>query len=577
MDFTQLQIPAIQAVFKLSIESNSGLIVTYSASKIILLCSLTFKPKSIIRAQQIREYLYETNDHIIINTFGDHESSSCTTILTDEPIVSAGFALDGVEMFVGFSDGIMLLTQKHDQWLVNRFVHVPKIDIIGVGVITIKNMSRLYFIYTIESVVLINPDNESFKILSSGLKIKSVVTSNKGSKLAVLVDTGECLVFDVLHVFYSIASKPLPSAHALEFVKLQEKIVETIPRLRLINILREYREFPKKHRSIIWKSLLKLPENIAEFDKIMKLPSHPCTDLYYKTFPLKDTKMARNLSRVVSCLAYWCPALAITNFTPLFVFPFLIVFGSDTLRCFETIATIILNYGQLWFEFVPLEPMNYLGLVDNLIGHVDPQLKEFYRSKNIPSSVYSWSLIQSAFTEVLSTEQWLSFWDHILIQPPYFIVFCLVAINVSLESVIQRLNTISEIEEFFADRISAIDINKVLHLAAELMVTCPAELHPVQYFHPFRSLAVVQYRPSFVYPRLQLNKIISNISSNNSDAQIRTVNKCNEKLIELEKMKQSIESLFDNESKLREHGMRLEMVNRVYTDGVRNIEQSIGK
>lgn len=553
-------------------------ILFYNAFQIVVKCFLKLKTIEVLRAQDIRDqFVSQPEKHIFMNAFSN-EKMSPTTISLDEPIVGAGFALEGTELYVGFGDSVMLFRQKsHERYQLAKCVLFPQMDeIVGLGVI-----GRSYFIHSKDKVVIFNPENERFKVVFSGSAIRNVVTtsttSGVGTKLAVLLRCGECLIFEAFQSLFSIASNdPLCSNKHIELTQLQEKIAQTIPRLRLMAILQEFHEFPQKHRPIIWKSILEIAENHTDFDKLIKQPTHPCTKLYPKVFPLSDHQMARNLSRVVSCLAYWCPALALTEFTPLFVFPFLNVFGSNLLLCFETVATILLNCGQLWFEFAPLEPINYLGLVDNLLDHVDPQLMKFYRSKKVTSSIYAFALIQSAFTEILTTDQWLSFWDHVLMQPPYFLIFCLVTLNVSLRTNIMHLNNASDIELFFAERNSTIDTNLIINHACSLMETCPSELHPRPYFHPHRSLGMVHYQPSFAFPRrLIANTAILNLPSSCSTslAQIQAVRKVNDKLVELEQMKQSIEILFaDNKSNRREHEKRLKMVEDAYAEGVRYVE-----
>lgn len=569
LNTSQLQ-TSVENVFSLGFDHISGWLLLYNASQIIIKCSVTYDTQSILNAQQVRqECISQTIRNITINAFSSNESSK--SMLSAHHILYASFTLNGAELCVGFVDGIVLLRQHDNKWHVDTFVHIPRIEIIGFGAVRLQSINRLYFIYSEDTLVLINPENGQFKIIFSGSEIKAVVTSYIGTKLAVLLRSGECLVYDELQTFCSIASDPpKPLNNSCGLNQLQEKIAYTIPRSRLIKILHEFREFPQKYRPIMWKSLLKLPDNKAAFQMLINQLAHPCTHMYNKIFPIEDQDMALSLVRVVSCLAHWCPALAKSNAIPLFVFPFLFVFGSDLLSCFEAIATILLNYGQLWFEFAPLEPINYLGMVENVLSHVDPQLMKFYRSKNIPSSIYVWSLIESAFTDILTTEQWLSFWDHVLVQPPYFLVFCLVSLNTSLRNLIQQQISLLDVELLFSERIPFIDINNVIQLAINIMETCPPELHPGSYFHPFRSLESVQYQPRFSVPRKVVKSSVLNASSFGAEGKI--LRKVNAKLIELEIMKESIVRLFDDDLKLREHGQRLKMVENAYIDGIRCVE-----
>lgn len=155
----------------------------------------------------------------------------------------------------------------------------------------------------------------------------------------------------------------------------------------------------------MWRSLLKLPHNQQAFCQLLRRDYHPCVRAYDKEFPLKSRAALRNLKKIVSCLAFWSPAFAQGAFVPHFVFPFLKVHEKNLLFTFEVCASVLFNHGQLLFEFTPLEPFNYLGMAENLLAHFDPELMEFYMRHKVTSTTFAWSLVQTAFAEVLDTNQ----------------------------------------------------------------------------------------------------------------------------------------------------------------------------
>lgn len=276
-----------------------------------------------------------------------------------------------------------------------------------------------------------------------------------------------------------------------------------LPTKRLIAILNEYDEYPQ--RQIVWRSLLKLPHNEAAFCELLRKGYHPCVKAYDNDFPLKSRAALRNLKKIVSCLAFWSPAFAATAFVPHFVFPFLKVHEKNLLFTFEVCASIFLNHGQLLFEFAPLEPFNYLGMIENLVAHYDPKLMEFYMRKKITSKTFAWPIVSTAFAEVLDTAQWLQLWDHLITNSPDFMVFVAVAYNMVQRPIIMRLEKREEIESFFRDQ-NLIDMKRLLRNAYSLATQCPAVLKPQQYIRPFEPLLAPVYQKFYNYPREAVDK-----------------------------------------------------------------------
>lgn len=305
-----------------------------------------------------------------------------------------------------------------------------------------------------------------------------------------------------------------------------------------------------------------MPQNTSEFSQLLKRGTHPCTQKFNEQFPLRDVSAARNLKRIVSCLAHWSNIFGHCDFIPNFVFPFLKVFENDTLMCFETIATIILNQCQLWFEFAPLEPINYLGLVENILDHFEPVLMRFYKDNEITTTVYAWSLLPSAFTEVLDQRQWLQLWDHIISNPPYFLLFCVVAYNIQLKSVIMSLDTHDAVNQFFEDQ-NIVDVNKVISLAYKLSEECPAKLHPSNYITEFISLHSDHYQKFVNFPKILIGKKVK--ESNTLQQETRLLN---QKMYELEKIEKNLANQVEDEIRETEHNRRLQEVQKIYEEAI---------
>ena len=78
---------------------------------------------------------------------------------------------------------------------------------------------------------------------------------------------------------------------------------------KLIAFYETHGQFPSPYRSLIWRYLLKLPENIDEFGILVRKGPHLAFDSTSNTnkFDLKNTDRSR---MICSLLAYWSPVLA---------------------------------------------------------------------------------------------------------------------------------------------------------------------------------------------------------------------------------------------------------------------------
>lgn len=123
---------------------------------------------------------------------------------------------------------------------------------------------------------------------------------------------------------------------------------------RLLPLLREFGEFPDKHRPMIWKTILKLPQNYNSFARLLKREPHSCVAGFDKRYSLVDQKALACLRKVVSCLAHWTPIFGYVNYLPKFVFPFLKVCKGDLMLGFELIATLLCNHSQVNHDFASI-------------------------------------------------------------------------------------------------------------------------------------------------------------------------------------------------------------------------------
>lgn len=322
-----------------------------------------------------------------------------------------------------------------------------------------------------------------------------------------------------------------------------------MPKARLLPILKEFGEYPEKYRQMMWKTLLKLPENSESFAVLLKKVLHPsvrvCMSNYDKrsiaSSSTADQKTLNNLKHIMSCVFYWSKVFENVTYLPKFMFPFVKLGRGDLMFSFEIIATLMLNHCQLWFEFLPLQvPYNYLNLVENVLMRMDHKLYEFYKSRNITSEHYALPLIQSAFSEVLDEQTWPQLWDHIVSNEPYFLIFVIVAYNSTHRSLIMRLKDVESIRTIFHEP-NCINLKKLMKKSYTFMRKCPSSIHPRQYMTSFSPLSHGIYQKFEHYQKNLINVNVTELNTLREEQKI-----LDSKLIELEKFEKSIDARLES-------------------------------
>ncbi|XP_014214607.1 TBC1 domain family member 31 [Copidosoma floridanum] len=251
---------------------------------------------------------------------------------------------------------------------------------------------------------------------------------------------------------------------------------------RLLPILKEFGEYPGKYRKLIWMTIMELPSNKKAYIDLSNKTPHEAMFQLLKNDPLLERCKSSLLGTTVSCLLHWCPVLKECIYIPKLVVPFLNVFQKNPVMGFEAILYILLNYCQRWFEYHPLPPLNILGIVENILLEADPQLFDYFCEKNISSTDYAWPMMQTLMTEVLSTNDWLIMWDHILsIQKPWFFLMCIIAYSILHRIIIMtKLQKANDIRQFYKTE-GHVSMKTLLKLAYKFDCGTPPRIHPRRY------------------------------------------------------------------------------------------------
>ncbi|KAJ9580105.1 hypothetical protein L9F63_004247, partial [Diploptera punctata] len=283
-------------------------------------------------------------------------------------------------------------------------------------------------------------------------------------------------------------------------LKVHKQIKETLDLNRLKPILKEFGEYPECYRSLIWKAILQLPGNQASYVSLVKKDIHHSYANLEVEYPLENKTALKNLKRLLSCMTHWSPVFSEAKFLPLFVFPFVKVFQNDPFVCFEAVVTIFLNWCQHWFEYFPFPPINVLSMIENVLTEHDLELLKFYYEYGVKSHLYAWTLLETAFSEVLSRSEWLCLWDHILSNEPAFLLMAVVAYNIICRKAIMSCRTYPDFEYFFHNQ-NPVDMKRLLSKTYTLCEKTSTEVHPRQYLVTFKPLEEGSYPVFNKYPK----------------------------------------------------------------------------
>ena len=245
---------------------------------------------------------------------------------------------------------------------------------------------------------------------------------------------------------------------------------EKLARKKLKRLLDTYGEYPSKYRVLIWKQVLQLPSNANAYAALHKLGVHKAFAKLDREYPITDHLLYTRLQNTLSCLTHWTPLFHQVSYLPAFVFPFVQVFGSDEMSCFEAVVTVFTNLCCKWFEMFPGPPLPFLAKIEDLLIRFDPELaRKMARVGGV--QVHAWTLLQSAFSEVLSRHEWLKLWDHFLSGPPIFMQCFVSAFMIYFRGTIMSAPNKEELH-LFLRRSEAVDVNQILLMAYELKRSC---------------------------------------------------------------------------------------------------------
>ncbi|KAJ3094758.1 TBC1 domain member 31, partial [Physocladia obscura] len=278
----------------------------------------------------------------------------------------------------------------------------------------------------------------------------------------------------------------------------------TLNRRKLLKYLKHYGSYPEEYRTMVWRFLLKLPENRDAYETLLEKNLHPSVKDFRKKFPLKSDRVAKSMEKVLSCLAHWSPIFEELDYLPGMIFPFVKLFTNDMFSGFETVMAVLTNWCQKWWEYYPNPPIECLGVIEDLLSYHDPELLSHFAKNKITSQVYAWGIMQTLFTEITSKLDWLKTWDHFVTNPPAYMYYFITAYLLASRTSLLAVESVQDYQFFFT-RVNPVSIDKIIVSAYQLHSSTPDVCSPVTFFEPFKPLMRGQYAIFNKYPEFIVN------------------------------------------------------------------------
>ncbi|XP_044745364.1 TBC1 domain family member 31 [Coccinella septempunctata] len=395
-------------------------------------------------------------------------------------------------------------------------------------------------------------ENTIISELKTQNEIVKLDHSDRNIFLGCLLCTGEIEIYDI-RTYVDKPSRVVAltknklkirlnqKVHPKKVIELKEEVEEMLNIDKLRSILKEYGEYPENYRTMIWEQLLQLPHNKAVYDALIKYQRRNAFENLDREYPIENRSF-KSLRCLLNNLVTWCGFFSHVHYLPVFVYPFVRVFQNKPIVCFEAVATILLNWCQYWFEYFPLPPINILAIIESMLLEWDPQLLRHINDYGITSKQYAWPLLECAFSEVLTTQSWYVFWDHILTNEPAFLICTVIGYNIMHRNALFNLKETKEIENFYHKQ-NPLNMKKFLSKCYKIMDKTNPTIHPRKYLNMFTNIEKDVYPVFQGYPKV----LIENESQKLSDLknQLQNIDLEEAKLL-LDKKKQ-IDKMLDGD------------------------------
>mmetsp|Transcript_548 Transcript_548/g.1392 ORF Transcript_548/g.1392 Transcript_548/m.1392 type:complete len:1117 (-) Transcript_548:95-3445(-) len=324
-------------------------------------------------------------------------------------VVQIKFAEDDFKVLVLGDDGVVRVLQVLGRGDARSVMHIATDVAVSFDV-----SGSIVAICTSKGELTLHDLDAADKFTSTRNTRRPFVMDTRGVIPAQTVRRAEKLVVDDTTSGYGQEPRTPPLVRLARNLNKQDKSLNA---QQLQRTLEHFGEFPEKYRTLVWRFLLRLPENADAYANLTRQGPHPAwANSLYERFPVKSRKVFSRLERVLFAFAHWCPVFEETSYLPAMAYPFVRLYEYDELAAFETVMLILFRCCGHWFESFPHMPVFVLARVEKLLEIVDPSLLEHLVEREISSGEYAWPMLRSLFSEVLDKRDWLRLWDHIVMQ-----------------------------------------------------------------------------------------------------------------------------------------------------------------
>jgi hypothetical protein len=272
----------------------------------------------------------------------------------------------------------------------------------------------------------------------------------------------------VLSSVPSSAHHPPKRKSVLQMTSLSDTEIE-VNRKRLQNSLDCNGKYPAKYRLLVWRFLLRLPKNDDAFKALVAKGPHPAYLKLREQYPLKNQRQLRRLHRILSAIAFWCPAFGEVSYLPAIVYPFVKIYRENDVAAFEASLSILLHWCRDFMVSLPYAPVFVLSAIETQLESIDSQLHDHFVKHDISPEIYAWSLLKTIFTEVLSDDEWMCLWDHFITasDKPWMMQVAVVAYLSYFRTALLSAKDRFSIEQFFHQQ-NALQIHAFIQLVKNL-------------------------------------------------------------------------------------------------------------
>ncbi|XP_042896738.2 TBC1 domain family member 31 isoform X1 [Parasteatoda tepidariorum] len=375
-------------------------------------------------------------------------------------------------------------------------------DIYILAILSSEGEVLLYDVKNVELLHKIVSANGKIMSLSTAYNFLQILTVSLQGSLDLYDVEDYILIKNQVKDIPKVKSSPVHKAvRSVQMKEVKTKKVIDVDEKGLRTILKNFGEYPEKHRFFIWSQLLKLPRNEEAF-KILHQDSFQVKS-FVKDYSFMNPGVQKTFLRLMSMLACWLPVIQEMDYIQCLVFPFIKVLHKNAVLCFEILITLISNWCQNWFLFCPFPPFNILSAVENIISFHDPQLLIHFWKNDISSEVYAWSLLKTSFSEVFNKNEWFKLWDNLFTNPPCFYLYAVAAFSITIRSALFQCKRLEEFKNCY--RKHGISAAMLLKKAYELQNKSPKTVNPEAVCGTFSPIPKDLYPSFFQMCRMKID------------------------------------------------------------------------